>query len=235
MPSYTAHSVSRPILSFSTHLLWFALTIIITSNTMLRADDYTTHHDFNGSSDSVSPLGINLGALSDFCNDNYPPPSEEESNWLNEIHKDLKNLEPIINHTPGHSLRLSPAEAAALLAQLGPKSRTLATNDGREWLKKLDLAVTPDGKTSVRYRFYSASFSLGDSSVSGEASCSSRATELGVYAEANVDIDFGGYWSWYASALTKLNEQGLQYQTENGFSFKFGKAIVDALDSSAGD
>jgi hypothetical protein len=230
MPSYTTYSVSRPILSFSTHLLWLALAIIITSNTVLHADDYTTAHDFSGRSNLANPFGINLHDLSDFCNENYPPLSEEASTWLKDIRKDLKNLEPIINHTPGDNLRLSEADAADLLARLGPKSRTLATNDRREWLKNLEIAVTPDGEPSVRYRFYSASFSLGDSSVSGEASCSTRATELGVYAEAHVNIEFGGYWSWYASALTKFNEQGPQSQTENGISFKIGKAIGDALD-----
>jgi hypothetical protein len=196
---------------------------------MLHADDYTTAHDFNGSSDSVNPLGINLGALSDFCNDNYPPPSEEESNWLNEIRKDLTDTLFLSDYTPGNNLSLSEADAAALLAQLGTESRRLATNDRWEWLKKLEIAVTPDGEPSVRYQVYSAPFSWGDNFVSGEASCSSRATEFGVYAEAHVDIDFGRYWSWYASALTKFNEEGFQYLTESGLSFKIGQAIVDAL------
>lgn len=135
----------------------------------------------------------------------------------------------MINHTTANYPGLSEADATALLAQLGTKSRSLATEDGWELLKKLEIAVTPDGEPSVRYQVYSTPFSWGDNLVSGEAGCSSRATELGVYTEAHIDIGLGAYSSWYVSALTKFNEQGLQSLTESGFSFKIGQAIVDAL------
>lgn len=84
-PSW-ALKTTCPLSSAFLRLLLLAIFFTLSSTTV-HADDYTTTHSFNGSSDLVAPFGINPNDAW-FCYVNYPP-SEEESNWLHRIRKDL--------------------------------------------------------------------------------------------------------------------------------------------------